>query len=95
MLKLCHSVNLKQCQVNKNNLPHTELLAHKAPMSGHTGSSVGSLAQAPRPEQPAFSAPAVPLPTPHPPAGLPLLLGVLGPVTCSRALVAKEAETER
>lgn len=44
--------------------PHTELRAHKAPMSGHTGSSVGSPAQAPRPEQPAFSAPAEALPRP-------------------------------
>lgn len=33
-------------------------------MFGHTGFSVGSLARAPRPEQPAFSAPALPLPTP-------------------------------
>lgn len=50
--------------VNKTTFPTQELRAHKAPMSRYTGSSVGSLAQAPWPEQPAFSAHALPLPTP-------------------------------
>lgn len=92
-LRCCYSVNLKQCQVNKNNRPHMELQAHKAPMSGHTGSSVGSPAQAPGPEQPAFSAPAMPLPTPL--SGAASAPGGAGPVTYSWALAAKEAENER
>ena len=59
-------------------------------MSGHTGSSVGSPTQAPGSEQPAFSAP-----TATPQQGSLCSWGVLGLVTSSWALVAKEAETKR
>lgn len=55
--------------------PHTKFKfqAHKAPMSGHTGSSVGSPAQAPGPEQ-LHSWPPLG-PCPHTQGAVSLLLG--------------------
>lgn len=63
VLRCCHGVNLKQCQVNKTTFPTQELRAHKAPMSGHTGSSVGSPAQSSPHSRPTRC------PSPHSPSG--------------------------
>lgn len=85
----CHSVNLKQCQVNKTTFPTQERRAHKAAMSGHTGSSVS------RPPRAACILGPRCAPPRTPPAGQSLLLGVLGLVASSWASVARQAPTER